>query len=59
MSETKVMMTTEEMQEQYEVLGFALGFCIVKRKSDGVRGTLDMLHHPRVYFDFEPERESL
>lgn len=59
MSETKVMMTTEEMQEQYEVLGFALGFCIVKRKSDGVRGTLDMLHHPRVYFGFEPESGSL
>jgi len=59
MSETKVMMTTQEMQEQYEVLGFALGFCVVKRKSDGVRGTLDFNHHPRVYFDFQPERESL
>ena len=59
MSETKVMMTTQEMQEQYEVLGFALGFCIVKRKSDGVRGTLDMIQYPRVYFDFEPERESM
>ena len=34
-------MTKEQMLEQYEVLGFAYGYCIVKRKSDGVEGTLD------------------
>ncbi len=34
-------MTKEQMLEQYEVLGFAYGWCIVKRKSDGVEGTLD------------------
>jgi hypothetical protein len=32
--------TTEEMLETFEVLGFSYGFCIVERKSDGVRGTL-------------------
>lgn len=34
-------MTKDEMLAEYNVLGFALGFCIVERKSDGARGTLD------------------
>lgn len=34
-------MTKEQMLEQYEVLGFAYGWAIVKRKADGVEGTLD------------------
>lgn len=47
-------MTTDEMLEEYEVLGFALGFCIVQRKSDGVKGTLDFDHAPRRYYNFVP-----
>ena len=47
-------MTTEEMREQFEVLGFALGFVIVRRKSDGVKGTLDFDHAPRRYYNFVP-----
>lgn len=47
-------MTTDEMLAEYEVLGFALGFCIVQRKSDGVKGTLDFDHAPRRYFNFVP-----
>lgn len=47
-------MTTDEMLAEYEVLGFALGFCIVQRKSDGVKGTLDFDHAPRRYYNFVP-----
>lgn len=47
-------MTTEEMREQFEVLGFALGFVVVRRKSDGVQGTLDFDHAPRRYYNFVP-----
>ena len=32
--------TTKQMQEEFEVMGFALGMCVVKRKSDGVVGSL-------------------
>jgi hypothetical protein len=32
--------TTSELQEDYEVLGFAYGMCVVKRKADGVKGSL-------------------
>jgi hypothetical protein len=45
-------MTTKEMQEVYEVIGFEFYWCVVKRKSDGVMGTLDFDHSPRVYFNF-------
>lgn len=43
------------MTAEYEVLGFAMGFCIVRRRSDGLRGTLDFDHHPRRYYNFVPE----
>jgi hypothetical protein len=43
---------TAELQEDFDVLGFSYGMCIVKRKSDGVRGTLDFDHAPRVYYNF-------
>jgi hypothetical protein len=47
-------LTTSEMQEQYTVLGFAYGYCIVKRKSDGSEGTLsfERVGDTRYYYDF-------
>lgn len=48
-------MTKDEMLDKYEVLGFAFYFCIVRRKSDGVKGTLDFaddLTHGRQYYNF-------
>lgn len=45
--------TTEQLREEFEVLGFMAPFVVVRRKSDQVRGTLTFRHHPRVYFDFE------
>jgi hypothetical protein len=35
------MLTKDQMLEQYEVLGFAWYRCVVRRKSDGVNGTLE------------------
>ena len=50
-------MNTEEMLAAYEVTGFAYGYCVVRRKSDGVRGTLDFNHgsptEPRIYTNFQ------
>lgn len=34
-------LTKDEMLDQFSVLGFAYGYCVVERKSDGVKGTLD------------------
>lgn len=46
--------TTSELAEQFDVLGFGLGFCVVRRKSDGVKGSLDYskMFGARLYFDF-------
>lgn len=43
---------TEKLQQDFEVQGFAAPFVVVRRKSDGQRGTLTFVHSPRIYFDF-------
>jgi len=43
---------SEELQAEYEVVGFLAPFVEVVRKCDGARGTLGFQHHPRFYFNF-------
>ena len=45
---------TTQLQQEFSVIGFAAPFVIVRRKSDGQKGTLEFTHSPRVYFNFEP-----
>ena len=45
---------TEQLRDEFEVLGFAAPFVKVRRKSDNVEGTLEFTHSPRFYFNFEP-----
>lgn len=45
---------TEELQRDFTVTGFSAPFVVVVRKADGVKGTLEFTHSPRVYFDFTP-----
>ena len=47
--------STEELQQDFEVLGFAAPFVVVRRRSDGVRGSLMFQHSPRFYFSFQTE----
>lgn len=44
---------TETMKAEFEVLGFMAPFVVVKRRSDGVRGSLMFTHSPRWYFGWE------
>lgn len=44
--------TTDQLQEDFEVLGFMAPYVAVKRKADGVKGSLEFTHNPRVYFNF-------
>ena len=46
---------TNQLREDFEVMGFAAPLIVVRRKSDGVRGSLFFQHSPRFYFGFEPE----
>ncbi len=47
--------STSELANDFEVLGFAAPFVVVKRKSDGKVGSLMFQHHPRFYFSFESD----
>ena len=46
--------TTAEMTAEFEVIGFAAPFVVVRRRSDGQLGTLEFTHSPRVYFGWRP-----
>ena len=43
---------TDEMRADFEAIGFAAPFIIVRRKSDGVKGSLTFQHYPRFYWGF-------
>ena len=44
--------TTDEMREEFKVIGFGFGYVAVQRKSDGQKGSLDFSGTPRKYFGF-------
>jgi hypothetical protein len=46
---------TNQLREDFEVLGFGAPLVVVRRKSDGKRGSLFFQHNPRFYFGFQPE----
>ena len=47
--------STDELREEFEVLGFMAPYVVVRRRSDGVKGSLEFQHNPRFFFNFEPE----
>ncbi len=44
---------TEEMCQDFEVMGFMAPYVGVKRKSDGVIGSLEFQGYPRFYFNWK------
>jgi hypothetical protein len=48
--------TTTELSKDFEVLGFLAPFVVVRRRADGVKGSLEFQHQPRFYFNFEADR---
>lgn len=46
---------TDELQRDFEVMGFAAPFVVVRRRSDGMVGSLFFQHEPRFYFGFSPD----
>ena len=49
--------STSELQDEFEALGFMAPLIVVRRRSDGVKGSLTFQHSPRFYFDFEPHKK--
>ena len=44
--------TTDQLREEFEVIGFLAPFVAVKRLSDGAKGSMEFSHSPRFYFNF-------
>lgn len=44
---------TQQLQEEFKVIGFCAPFCAVKRKSTNEEGSVLFQHMPRFYFDFQ------
>lgn len=51
--------STDQLTEDFDVVGFLAPFVEVYRKSDGQQGTLMFQHRPRFYWGFEPRKEHL
>jgi len=46
---------TQELGQDFEVLGFASPLVAVRSRSDGTKGSLFFQHTPRFYFDFQAD----
>ena len=45
-----------ELADDFEIVGFAAPFAVVRRKADHQLGSLLFQHHPRYYFAFKEDR---
>ncbi len=45
----------EQLAQDFEVIGFLAPLVVVRRKADGVKGSLEFQHMPRFYFNFVPD----
>jgi hypothetical protein len=50
--------TPEDLARDFEVIGFAAPYVVVRRRSDGALGSLEFQHHPRFYFNFEADQSA-
>ena len=46
---------TPQLGNNFEVIGFMAPFVVVKRKSDGAKGSLEFQVRPRFYFNFQAD----
>lgn len=47
--------STDQLQDEFQVLGFMAPVVVVCRKADGVKGSLFFQHSPRFYYAFSPK----
>lgn len=53
-----VVWDTMELAGTFEVIGFIAPFVVVRRKSDGKKGSLEFQHHPRFYFNWQEDHNT-
>ncbi len=44
-----------ELRRDFDALGYLAPIVVVRRKSDGVLGSLEFQHHPRFYFNWKED----
>jgi len=44
---------TNQLSEEFQVIGFMAPLIVVQRKSNGVKGSLEFQHSPRLYFNWQ------
>ena len=49
--------STDELCEAFTVIGFMAPIVAVRRRSDGLKGSLEFQHSPRFYFNFQPHNQ--
>ena len=48
---------TDQLSEDFQVIGFMAPIIAVRRRSDGVKGSLEFQHSPRFYFNWQPHNK--
>jgi hypothetical protein len=46
---------TQQLTQDFEVIGFLAPLVVVRRKADGLKGSLEFQNRPRLYFNFVPD----
>jgi hypothetical protein len=47
---------TQQLAQDFEVIGFLAPYVVVHRRVDGVKGSLEFQHHPRFFFNWQEDR---
>lgn len=47
--------STQELGTDFDVLGFMAPYVVVRRRSDGAKGSLQFQHDPRLYYSFSAD----
>jgi hypothetical protein len=47
---------TQQLAEEFEVIGFLAPLVVVRRKVDGQKGSLEFQNRPRYFFSFVPHQ---
>jgi hypothetical protein len=45
---------TDQLAADFEVIGLMAPLVVVRRRADGVKGSLEFQHNPRLYFNWQP-----
>ena len=49
---------TQQLAQDFEVIGFMAPLVVVRRKADGVKGSLEFQHQPRFYFNWQAHEDK-